>query len=78
MMDLIFEKCGLARCVYGETFPLGSLGEVSIQRASSVEPISGGTWTADLGTVGGPVLGPFPNRSTAIQAEMEWLTLHWL
>ena len=32
-----------------------------------------GQWLADMGPSGGPVLGPFPRRATAIEHEMEWL-----
>lgn len=78
MMDLVVDSTGMTRCIYHEAFPLLSLGALAIERASSVEPTSGGYWTADLRRVSGPVLGPYLNRSSAIQAEVEWLKLHWL
>lgn len=43
-----------------------------VKRASHVEP-GGGGWTADMGPVGGPVLGPFPLRADALAAEQGWL-----
>lgn len=51
---------------------LESVGNVSIARASHVEPTQGG-WSADMSPVGGPVLGPFDRRGAAIDAEIAWL-----
>lgn len=51
---------------------LQACGNVSIARASHVEPSEGG-WSADMSPVGGPVLGPFGRRSDAIDAEVRWL-----
>lgn len=51
---------------------LKSVGNVSIARASHVEPAQGG-WSADMSPVGGPVLGPFDRRGAAIDAEIAWL-----
>ncbi len=48
-------------------------GAVSVSRASNVEPNSKGFWEADLGPVGGPVLGPFRLREEALKAEVEWI-----
>lgn len=42
-------------------------------RASHVEPAGGGAWTADMGPVGGGVLGPYPRRADALAAEQAWL-----
>lgn len=50
-------------------------GESQIIRASHVEPCAGG-WSADLSPVQGPVLGPFPLRQTALDAEVAWLESH--
>ncbi len=44
-----------------------------ITRASHVEPGPDGGWTADMAPVGGGVLGPFPRRADALQAEQAWL-----
>jgi hypothetical protein len=51
---------------------LKDLGNVSIRRASHVEPEEDG-WYADMSPVGGPKLGPFSTRSRAIQSEVQWL-----
>ena len=66
------------RCIYGEVIRLHSLGSVDIQRASHVEPNPDGTWTADLSPVGGPQLENFPDRSSALKAEHDWLENNWL
>jgi hypothetical protein len=47
-------------------------------RASLVEPDEEGRWWADLSPVDGPLLGPFRQRSQALDAEEEWLGHHWL
>ena len=52
------------------------LGNLSIKRASRVEPTQDGQWTADMGPVGGPMLGPFQRRCDALDAEMQWLENH--
>ncbi len=77
-MQLVIQPGGAVRCVYGEAIELGALGRLSVERASHVEPDAYGQWRADLGPVGGPVLGPFPRRSAALAAEVDWLHKHWL
>ena len=77
-MEIIFQPDGLARCVYDETIDLQSLGQLSIRRASHVEPDGTGAWYADLLPVQGPTLGPFKTRSEALEAETDWLQEHWL
>lgn len=77
-MQLLITSSGSIRCVYDEAFDLTALGTPSIRRASQVEPDADGGWTADLGPVGGPVLGPYPRRSEALAAELGWLQRHWL
>lgn len=77
-MEIVIDPCGAARCVYDEAIDVHALGELRIRRASHVEPDDGGSWRADLSPVGGPVLGPFPSRGTALAAEACWLAMHWL
>src|SRR4051812_21016517 len=77
-MELIVNPQGQGRCVYSEELNLASLGQLTIQRASHVEPDKDGQWWADLTPVDGPRLGPFDLRSRALQAETAWLSEHWL
>lgn len=77
-MELVIDPSGAARCVYDEALPLASLGALTIQRASHVEPSEDGQWMADLTPVDGPILGPFDCRSEALAAEVAWLKTHWL
>ena len=77
-MDLLIETSGAVRCVFGEVIDLGQLGQLSIRRGSHVEPTPDGQWTADLAPVQGPLLGPFPTRTAALNAEVSWLQEHWL
>lgn len=77
-MQLIVNPDGSLKCVYGEAIDLHALGQVSISRGSHVEPDTDGQWLADLSPVAGPVLGPFPARSLALDAEFAWLEAHWL
>jgi hypothetical protein len=76
-MDLVIDPAGNVRAVYDERIALAALGRPVISRASHVEPDDNGRWTADLGPVGGPVLGPFECRSAALAAESGWLANHW-
>lgn len=73
MMELIVSPLGQVRCVYDEAIDLAQLGELSIRRASHVEPDEQGRWWADLAPVNGPVLGPFTRRSAALDVERQWL-----
>jgi hypothetical protein len=77
-MHLIIDTRGTMRGVYAEAIDLARLGEVTIRRASHVEPDEAGRWWADLAPVGGPRLGPFGRRSEALAAEAQWLEDHWL
>jgi len=77
-MEILIDSAGGVRCVYGEELDLAALGELTIRRASFVEPDERGRWIADLSPVAGPTLGPFPRRSDALQAEQEWLAMNWL
>jgi len=78
IMDIVIETTGNVRMVYDESIDLTSIGHVSISRGSHVEPNDEGQWMADLSPVNGPVLGPFPQRSDALRAEIAWLHEHWL
>jgi hypothetical protein len=77
-MQLRIDPGGIVRCVYAEAIDLSALGTPSIRRASHVEPDEHGRWWADLSPVGEPVLGPFPSRTPALDAERAWLDEHWL
>ena len=77
-MHMIIEPTGDARCIYDESVDLSALGGVAIRRASHVEPDDEGNWLADLSPVNGPILGPFGQRSQALDAEQRWLERHWL
>jgi hypothetical protein len=70
---MVVDHRGGIRCLYSESVDLPSLGALSIQRASHVEPDQYGDWWADMAPVQGPKLGPFPRRSVAIAAEQLWL-----
>lgn len=59
--------------IYTEALDLVSLGDVRFQRASHVEPDERGNWWADLSPVHGPILGPFTQRSQALEAEHRYL-----
>ena len=68
-MELVVDAGGNVRCIYGEELDLREIGKLQITRASHVEPDRDGFWWADMGPVGGPVLGTFKNRMEALQAE---------
>ena len=77
-MQLFIDPAGRTKCLYGEAIPLGELGQLTIRRASHVEPDETGRWWADLSPSQGPHLGPFETRSAALLAEEEWLIVHVL
>ena len=77
-MHLVIDRQGIVRGVYAEAIDLSQFGDLTIQRASHVEPDSDGRWWADLAPVHGPKLGPFGRRSEALTAELTWLEQHWL
>jgi len=77
-MELVISPRGQVRCLYDETIELATLGSMTIQRASHVEPDANGHWFADLSPSHGPLLGPFERRSDALQAEAAWLSAHRL
>ena len=77
-MDLYIDPTGLTSCLYDEAISLSALGKLTIRRASNVEPDQDGQWWADLSPSRGPLLGPYPARSAALQAESAWLTANVL
>jgi hypothetical protein len=77
-MQLLIGCDGTVRCIYHEAIDLCKLGRLSIQRASYVEPDEHGQWLVDLSPSFGPVLGPFPCRSAALEAEFHWLAANRL
>ena len=77
-MELVVAPDGGIRCLYSEELDLTHFGALTIRRASHVEPDTAGNWWADLRPVSGPVIGPFRQRSLALEAEMNWLRSHWL
>ena len=77
-MQLLIQPEGTIRTLYDETLDLNSLGSLTINRGSHVEPNNIGQWMVDLSPVQGPQLGPFTRRSVALAAEVNWLQRHWL
>lgn len=77
-MQLVIELGGAVRCIYSEELDFAALGSPAISRASHVEPDQQGCWWANLSPVGGGILGPYTQRSAALEAEHEWLVRHWL
>ena len=80
---LIFPLDGTMRCIYNKDIPIGEIGEVDTNRTmrvSDVELGPDGKWYADLGRIGGPILGPFDFecRDDAIAAEVDWLNKFYL
>ena len=75
-MELVVGCDGVARCIYDEALDLREIGKLQITLASHVEPDAEGYWCADMGPVGGPVLGPYGSRTEALGAEREWLLAH--
>jgi hypothetical protein len=72
-MELVFGCDGVAGCIYDEALDLREFGTLQITRASHVEPNAEGYLWADMGPVGGPVLGPYGSRTEALGAERGWL-----
>jgi len=72
-MELVVGVDGSARCIYDEALDLREIGKLQITRASHVEPDADGYWWADMGPVGGSVLGPFRSRTEALAAEWQAL-----
>ena len=77
-MKLLISPLGTVNCVYSEDIDLATLGRLVISRGSYVEPDAAGQWLVDLSPVQGPMLGPFAQRSAALESEADWLEQHWL
>lgn len=70
---------GGAAAVYDDALvdTLTALGDVTIERASHVEPVGSGVgWVADMSPVDGPFLTGFATRADALAAERAWLFAH--
>lgn len=68
---------GVLRAIHDDALvPLLRQGDVSIRRASHVEPdtTKPGYWYADMAPVGGPVLRGYETRTAALHAEVQYLT----
>ena len=78
MMQVVVQPNGTIRCLYDESIDLSALGQLTIRRASHVEPDANGQWFADLNPMDGPILGPFPRRSDALTAESHWIEANGL
>lgn len=61
------------------TEQLRQVGDVSIKRASNVEPTENGQWNVDMTPVGGPERLPetFDRRSDALASEVQYLKEHF-
>ena len=88
-IELFIDEDGDTTFIYDDELVGLCEGEdFSTKRASHVEPCGAG-WTADMAPIlnefdlptqqeavmllGGPVLGPFPLRETALEAERVWI-----
>jgi hypothetical protein len=77
VVKITFEVDGRIKFIYDDSLAeiAQEVGELTIKRASHVEPVFGEGWEADMSPVGGPVLGPFFTRGAALEAEREWLVV---
>ncbi len=71
-MELIVSRDGTIQFIYVDDLA-GLFVGPRTRRVSNVEPTDDGEWTANMGPVGGKVLGPFILRQDALDAEMDWL-----
>jgi hypothetical protein len=68
---LVIDTDGSITFIYDDSLiDLFEEGTVSIKRVSHVEPDEG-QWYASI--IDGPILGPFPLRSQALDAEIDYL-----
>jgi hypothetical protein len=77
-MEWVVDPQGQIVGLYTEALDLSCLGKLAIRRASFVEPDGASQWWADLAPLEGPRLGPFAQRSQALQAEQDWINSVWL
>jgi len=70
-MTITIATDGTVRTLYTEAIQLDNIGTCTIRRASHVEPDQQGHWYAEM--IDGPRLGPFPTRSAALAAEVNYL-----
>lgn len=72
---VVIADTGEVRFIYDDDLISVSrqLGAGYTKRASNVDPGQDDMWYADLSPVGGPLLGPYDKRATAIDAEVAWL-----
>jgi hypothetical protein len=72
-MELVVDTGGSVTCIYDEALDLREIGPLKITRSSHVEPDAEDFRWVDMRPVDGPVLGPFKNRTEALEKEREWL-----
>ena len=56
---------------------MNSIGNLTTRRASHVEPYGSEGWIADMGPVGGPILGPVKLRRDALALERGYMVEHF-
>ena len=79
MPNIVVDPDGKIRLIYTDDLKfLLNEGASEIRRVSHVEPDARGDWFADMGPVGGPILGPYPLRQQALDAEVAWLNANQL
>lgn len=71
---MVFNEDGTAEFLYDDNVAevAREVGELTISRASHVEPLGDG-WVTDLSPVGGATFGPFRKRQDALDFEVGWL-----
>ena len=75
-MKITVEVDGRIKFIYDDSVAevMQEVGPLEVKRASHVEfDNSNGFWWADMSPVGGPKMGPFIGRNTALAMEREWL-----
>jgi hypothetical protein len=75
-MKITVEVDGRIKFIYDDSVAevMQEVGTLEVKRASHVEfDNSDGFWWADMSPVGGPRMGPFNLRHTALEVERVWL-----